>query len=298
MATRLNIEIQQIVAFTTVAEKLNFRKASESLNMTQPGLTRIIKKLEDDIGVKLFKRTTRSVELTEAGVIFFDETQNLIEKIDKAIIKAKNAEAGNIGYLQIAYMGFAINGQLPEILRKFHERFPGIRTDLVYMPTKIQKEKILESEIDIGFLMEDFHSPDVEKIIISKERLVAVIPATHRYTHKSELTIADLEEEQFILGSPKDWSTFLPMIISLCQQSNFNPKIRQYVDTSEGIFGMVAAGLGITIYTESALNVRQNGLMIKPLSNENAEIKIYAAWMKNNTSKSLAKFKNMLLALP
>jgi DNA-binding transcriptional LysR family regulator len=297
MVTKPNIEIQQIVAFTTVAKKLSFRKAAESLNMTQPGLTRIIKKLEDEIGVKLLKRTTRSVELTEAGAIFFNETQNLVEKLGKAISKARNAEAGNIGYLKIAYMGFAINGQLPEILRKFHERFPGIRTDLVYMPTKIQKEKILESEIDIGFLMEDFHSPDVEKIIISKERLVAVLPANHRYRHKSEVTFADLEEEQFILGSPKDWSTFLPMIVNLCQQSNFNPKIRQYVDTSEGIFGMVAAGLGITIYTESAVNVRQTGLIIKPLSNENAVIKIYAVWKKNNPSKSLEKFKNTLVML-
>jgi DNA-binding transcriptional LysR family regulator len=81
-----------------------------------------------------------------------------------------------------------------------------------------------------------------------------------------------------------------PIIIDLCHQADFNPKIRQYVDTSEGIFGLVAAGLGVTIYTESAFNVRSRGIIIRPLLDETAEIKTVAAWLKKNESPSLSKF--------
>jgi len=159
IGNNMEIELRYISAFIAVAKTLNFRRAAESLYMTQPGLTRMIKRLEEDIGVGLFNRTTRSVELTEAGNIFLKEIRPAIEKIRRAISKAQSVEAGNIGYLKVAYMGFAINGPLPAILRDFHQQYPGIRADLVYMPTKEQKKMIIDSELDVGFLIGPFVSP-------------------------------------------------------------------------------------------------------------------------------------------
>ncbi len=290
----MEIELRHISAFMAVAKTLNFRRAAETLYMTQPGLTRMIKRLEEDIGVGLFNRTTRSVELTEAGTIFLKEIRPAIEKIRRAISKAQSVEAGNIGYLKVAYMGFAINGPLPAILRDFHQQYPGIRADLVYMPTKEQKKMIIDSELDVGFLIGPFVSPGVDQLTVSRERLVVVMPENHPLVTKFKVPISDLTHEPFILGSPKDWSSYLPMIIDLCHKSDFNPNVRQYVDTSEGIFGMVAAGLGITIYTESALNIRNHGLVVKPLADKTAVIETVAAWLQSNDSPSLNRFKTAL----
>ena len=126
---------------------------------------------------------------------------------------AHSVEAGNIGYLKVAYMGFAINGPLPAILRDFHQQYPGIRADLVYMPTKEQKKMIIDSELDVGFLIGPFVSPGVDQLTVSRERLVVVMPENHHLVTKFKVPISDLAHEPFILGSPKDWSSYLPMII-------------------------------------------------------------------------------------
>jgi DNA-binding transcriptional LysR family regulator len=290
----MDIEFRHIAAFKAVAETLNFKKASEVLFMTQPGLTRIIKRLEDDLGVQLFTRTTRSVALTEAGTIFLKEIRPAIEKIKVAINHAQSVGAGNMGYLRIAYMGFAINGILPNILRSFNQKYPGIRTDLFYMPTEAQKKKIIESELDVGFLIGPFSSPGIEQQTVSIERLMVVMFKNHPFANKTALSMKDLKSQPFILGTPKDWKKFLPMIVELSHKANFHPSIRQYVDTSEGIFGLVAAGLGITIYTESAVTIRNRDLIAKPLVDEDAVITTIAAWLKSNQSQSLTRFKTEL----
>jgi DNA-binding transcriptional LysR family regulator len=294
MINNINIELRHIYAFTTVAKTLNFRRAAELLYMTQPGLTRIIKRLEEEIGVLLFNRTTRSVKLTEAGSIFLKETLLAVDKINSAIGKAQSVEAGNTGYLKVAYMGFAINGILPSILKSFHKQYPGIRTDLIYLSTEEQKKKIIDSELDIGFLIGPFISPEVDQLVISHEKLMVVMPENHPLSTRRKVPIADLALEPFILGSPKDWTAFLPIIVDLCHKANFNPNVRQYVDTSEGIFGMVAAGLGVTIYTESAVNVRNYGLVTRPLADKSAVIETAAVWLHNNISPSLDRFKIVL----
>ncbi|WP_029725756.1 LysR family transcriptional regulator [Desulfotignum balticum] len=288
------IEFRHIIAFIAVAEKLNFKKASIALNMTQPGLTRIINRLEDDLGASLFKRTTRSVELTESGSVFLQEVIPALDRLNTAIIKTQNAEAGNIGYLRVAYMSFAINKNLPSILKKFQEQFPGIRLDLTYIPTPEQKKQLIDSKIDIGFIVGNFSNPFVEQLPFIKEELVAVLPEGHRLSDKQCVSISDLKDEEFILGTPKDWKAFLKIINQLCLQSNFNPKVRQYVDTIDGIFGMVAAKMGITIFAACASNFQHIGLVIKRLEDKSAEVTTTAVWLKNNKSKSLSKFLDFI----
>lgn len=288
------IEIRHIIAFIAVAEKLNFKKASIALNMTQPGLTRIIHRLEEDLGALLFKRTTRSVELTESGRVFLKEVIPALERLNTAITKTQSAEAGNIGYLKVAYMSFAINNKLPVLLKKFREHFPGIRVDLVYHPTEEQKKQLIDSQIDIGFILGDFSSPVVNQRTVVTEKLVAVLPEGHSFADKPSLSVSDLKNEEFILGTPKDWKAFLPIINELCNQANFNPKVRQYVDTTDGIFGMVAAKLGITIFSECASHFRTKGLVIKELDDKAAQVTTSAVWLKHNTSKSLSKFLNII----
>ena len=288
------IELRHIIAFIAVAEKLNFKKASIALNMTQPGLTRIINRLEDDLGASLFKRTTRSVELTEPGNVFLQEVIPALERLNTAIIKTQSAEAGNIGYLRVGYMSFAINNNLPPLLKSFQERFPGIRLDLSYIPTPEQKKQLIDSKIDIGFIVGNFSNPFVDQLTFIKERLVAVLPEGHRLADKPSISISDLKNEEFILGTPKDWKAFLPIINQLCLQSNFNPKVRQYVDTIDGIFGMVAAKMGITIFAACASNFRHMGLVIKQIEDKSAEVTTSMVWLKNNTSKSLSKFLSFI----
>jgi DNA-binding transcriptional LysR family regulator len=139
----MRIDVHHIRASLAVAEALQFSVAADRLHMTQPALSRIIKALEESVGAALLARTTRRVELTNAGRVFAEHCQLALTHIDQAITLARRAEAGNIGHLRIAYMDFAINGSLPGIVESFGKKFPSISIDLVHLPSTVQRKPCL-----------------------------------------------------------------------------------------------------------------------------------------------------------
>src|SRR5579864_2744965 len=204
----MRIDVHHIRAFLAVAEALQFSVAADRLHMTQPALSRIIKALEESVGAALLARTTRRVELTNAGRVFAEHCELALTHIDQAVTLARRAEAGNIGHLRIAYMDFAINGTLPAIIEAFGKKFPSINIDLVHMPSTMQKEAMLDSTIDVGFMIGPFAAPGVETRIFGREPMVALLPAAHPLTEKKTLRLVDLANERFVLGTPHSWEAF------------------------------------------------------------------------------------------
>ena len=127
----MRFELRHMRAFIAVAEELQFRPAAERLHMTQSALTRTIQGLEEAVGAELLSRTTRVVQLTEAGRTFLYECRLALGHIEKASLLAQAAAEGKVGYLRIAYMDFAINGKLPMIIEKFLSTHPGIKVEPV-----------------------------------------------------------------------------------------------------------------------------------------------------------------------
>jgi DNA-binding transcriptional LysR family regulator len=292
----MRIELQQIRAFLAVAETLHFKSAAERLHITQPALSRVVKALEERVGASLFARTTRHVQLTNAGKVFAEHCQLALTQLEQGVILARHAEAGNIGHLRIAYMDFSINGALPRAIEEFNREYPSISIDLVHLPSMSQKEALLNSTIDVGFMIAPFTAPLVNQLSFGREKMTVLLPDAHPLAKKTNVRLAELAEERFILGAKESWEAFRSHFFAICHRAGFSPTVAQEASTSDGIFGLVAANIGISIYPECVHNIHRKGLAIRPLLDKDTELEYIVCWRSDAENPSTEAFIRVLSA--
>ena len=146
------MELRHLKYFVAVAEELHFGRAAKRLRMTQQPLSRQIKDLEEELGVKLFYRTKRTVRLTEVGAIFLAETRKTLQQAEYAVHIVRQAQQGKIGKLTIGFTGSALNIVLPAVVRQFKQLFPQVELILKRMQTLEQVEALNNRQIDLGLL--------------------------------------------------------------------------------------------------------------------------------------------------
>lgn len=289
-------DLRQVRAFLAVAAELHFGRAAARLFMTQPALSRLVRGLEDAVGPALFERSTRRVSLTPAGEAFAAQCRIGLGHLDLAAAAALDAAAGREGRLRVGYMDFAINGRLPEILQDFRAGAPGVSVALEYMPTAAQEVALLEGRIDIGFLIGEFKAQKVRNILVDQEDYVALLPRRHRLASRASLRLSDLAAEPFVLGSEDTFRSFRTLLFERCHAAGFFPQVVQEASNSDGIFGLVAAGAGVTVYAGCARNIRRAGVVVRPLADVRERIPICAAWVADHPSEALKRFKDMAIA--
>ncbi|UTW10522.1 LysR family transcriptional regulator [Marinobacterium rhizophilum] len=292
----MRIDLRHLRAFEAVAEELHFRRAAERLNLAQPALSRTIVQLEDVIGEVLLLRTNRRVELTEAGRVFLAETKAIFVRLDSAVQQARKAAAGHIGQLRIGYTDFAVSGQLPSILDGFHRCYPDISTELIYGSTQQQLDKLKEGAIDFAFVTGPLLEPDLDRTVVQRDRYVAVLPKHHPLAEQPEVELADLAREPFVLGSMSGWSHYRRQLDALCIQAGFLPSVAQEAYNSEGVFGFVAANIGVTVHLQSAGSFNRQGVVLRPLKGVTARVCTEAAWLKAEVAPVQQKFVDFLRA--
>lgn len=288
------IELRHLRYFTAVAEELHFRRAAERLNIAQPALSRTINQLEEDLGVRLFTRSNRQVSLTEEGKVFLAECKNVQDSFEQAINAARRASQGEIGKLRIGYTDFPMNGVLPTIIDRFRQQYPDIEIELVYSPSDEQIKSLFEQKLDFAFLTGNIYNPKISALTVQKDKFVAVLHAQHPLCAKPELNLTDLTDEPLIVGSRKYWVYFRRHLDALCLERGFKPKIVQEAHNSEGIFGFIAAKIGITILLESAQNYIRRGLVIRPLADVDTCVEIQAAWLTDQVTPVQEKMVDLL----
>lgn len=284
-------DLRQTRAFVLVAEELHFGRAAARLFMTQPALSRSIRALEDAVGTALFERSTRRVRLTAAGEAFAAECRLALGHLERAAAAATNAAEGREGRLRVGYMDFAINGRLPQILKAFRTKFPQVLVDLEYIPTAVQHTALLQGRIDIGFVIGEFRAPRILNLPVDSDDFVALLPEGHRLAARASMRLADLADEPFVFGSEDTFSSFRQLALPLCLGAGFYPRIVQQASNTSGIFGMVAAGVGVTLYAGCARNFRRAGVVVKALADVRDKIPTYAACLSDNPSEVLGRFR-------
>lgn len=289
-------DLKQARAFVCVADELHFSRAAARLYTSQSALSRTVRGLEEVVGVPLFERTTRRVRLTSAGESFAAECRLALAHFDRALPSALDAADGRSGRLRIAYMDFAINGRLPLLLRDFRARYPRSVIDLEYLPSAKQRTALLEGRIDVGFMIGELESATVRNLLVDQDDFVALLPEGHPIASRRTLALADLAGEPFVLGSEDSFSSFRRLFFPLCHEAGFMPEIVQQASTSSGIFGMVAAGVGVSVFAGCARNLRRAGVVVRPLADVRATIPLVAAWVGDSASELRHRFTEFLVA--
>lgn len=281
----MHFGLRHIRYFTAVAEELHFRKAAERVNIAQPALSRSIKHLEEQIGVKLLERNNRKVKLTHSGKVFLSSCHVIMDAMEGAVTQARKASIGKVGHLIIGYTDFAISGNLPKILQEFREAYPEITIEPVHGFTYKQVEDLHSEKLDFGFFTGPCDYSGVSSITVQNDTYVAVLYENHPLAKKDSVTLQELAKEPFILGTPEGWRHYLDHLLRICGSAGFSPNIVQHAFNSEGIFGLIACEMGITIHSGTANAYIREGLVVKPIKNLNETLPTVAAWKKESVSQ-------------
>jgi LysR family transcriptional regulator, benzoate and cis,cis-muconate-responsive activator of ben and cat genes len=280
--------------FMSVAEELNFRRAAERLFIDQSALSRRIAGLEAGLGFALFKRTTRDVQLTDAGRVLYEEMTPLLLGFGQAVETARAAAQGKRGRLSLAYMSFAAPGVLPDAVRRFAGRYPDVALTLTQMRTQAQKLALSREEIDAGFMLGPFQNPQFHQRPIRSERLVALAPADHPLASQTAVTLADIAAETLILGSHEQWDFFRILIEDVFAARRLPIAATFEPSDAMGILGLVAGGLGVSIYVEGVTAFQLPGIAPLPIIDCDRRIETILCWRRDNRNPALARFVDVL----
>lgn len=283
------IDIRHIRAFVAVAEELNFHRAAERLSTVQPALSRLIQNLEENMQVHLIERTTRHVQLTEAGKDFLLESRGILNQLLGAVRSARDTARGTKGTLTLAYMDFAVHRLLPNLLAVHNVAEPDIRIQLTYMSTARQRLALIEGKIDLGILIGTMTGPQVESMLLSEEPIFVVMGINHRLAKKRSVAFKDFLDEPLLLGSDSEWSAFRDFIFALYAEHGASPKIRYEASSAAALLGMAAKGLGITFYAGLPTVYQGPDLVFRKLSGPK-KLPISLVWRKGPKLPLIRRF--------
>lgn len=263
MATPAGIELVQ--SFLIVAEHHSFRRGAERLNLDQSALTRRIQKLEHALGFRLLERTTREVVLTAAGESFYQENAHLQDRYHASIDKARRISEGKTGMLRVAYMAFAATELMPRTVSRFRAEHPHVEVQLTYIRTQGQKLALANDKIDLGFMIGPFDHVDYDSTLLTSELLYAVTPLGHPLLDKPLLQPGDIGGHPLILGDVREWAEFRWRLSDLFNAEGVALTPTLEASNTLALIGLVAAGLGITIYPESLIGYLGRNVAVRPI---------------------------------
>jgi len=286
------IELRHLRYFIAVAEELNFSRAAERLHIAQPPLSQQIQALEAELGLQLFERKKRPLQLTAAGKVFFTEAHLVLTQLEQAITSAQKVSRGEIGRLVVGTNSSVANSVLPDILQTFHPLFPEVILVLREVSSSEQVNQLRDRYIDIAFERlpnNNLNDNSLSFLPILQEPLVVALPEKHPLAAKSQIPLIALADEPFVLP-PTDLVPSYSQIISLCQQVGFSPKVVQEATWMVTVLSSVAGGLGVTLLPANAQSLQRKGVVYKPIQGKNLTSELAVVWRRDDTSIVLQQF--------
>ena len=272
------IDLRKLEQFVCVAEESHFNKAAERLNMSQPPLTHAIRKLEEDLGVTLIERKNRVFGLTPAGEIFLHEAREILKHMEYAISVTRDTAAGRSGLLKLGYVGSALYGKLPNVIRAFKAESPNVRLELREATSAGQIKALREGSLDIGIVIPPLHNAeDIQTKPFDTDRLAMALPKTHPLAAKTKLKVSDLADEPFILWPMVEGRSFHLQAIKLCTDAGFVPNIAQEAYSMHAVLSLVAIGLGVSIVPGSMSSFRNEEIIYKKIQSKEANFNLHMA---------------------
>lgn len=282
-------ELAQLRCFTTVATELNFRRAAERLNMTQPPLSRQIQLLEHHLGVALFTRSTRSVALTAAGRAFFIEAQNLLERAQQAAALAKRFAEGDIGSVTISFVGSAVYEFLPKVIAEARLKQPQVKISLEEMNTYQQHEAMRARRIDLGIVRSPLLQPGFATECLVREPFVLAVPSNHRLATADSVAVSDLDAQPFLMYSHAAYPPFNELLTGMFRSARVAPQYVQWLGSSLTILALVNAGMGLALVPRCARNVVFKGVTFRDIDlGEGVQSELHLIWRSDNDNPAFS----------
>lgn len=280
-------------SFLVVAQELSFRRAADRLALDQSALSRRIQKLEVELGYALFERSTREVTMTTAGVSLYRGISRNLNDCMCSIDEARRVAAGLTGRVRIGYMAFAATELMPRAVSRFKSEHPDVSVEMRYIRTQAQKIAIANDEIDVGFLIGPYDNPDCHNVTLSDDMLYVVTPKGHPIQRARTLEPVDIANYSVILGDMSEWGEYRYRLEDMFGQLGITLKPDLEASNTLALIGLVAAGLGITVYPESLIGYLGNNVEVRPLHHSLFRIKTVMVWKRTNHGRAVTNFVAM-----
>jgi len=293
------MELRQLHQFVAVAELRSFRRAAERLHMAQPPLSQAIRRLERELGAALFTRTSRSVDLTEAGKAFLVEARNVLSNAETAVLAAQQAAQGRVGRVRIGFTAPWAYDVFLRAVAAFRRQYEGVTLTLREGTSSEQVPLLLEGGLDVGFLRLPHGHPveGLRLLPLREDALCVVLPPTHRLAGSRKLSLSRLQRESFVLPPlsgehGREEFCLRSQIGRLCAESGFAPRVAQEASRMETIVRLAGAGLGIALVPAWTRRQWPSPAVYVRLDSRStlARLTLAAAWSPQSQSPALEHF--------
>lgn len=285
------MELRHLRYFIAVADELSFTKAAQKLRLAQPSLTRQVRNLENEIGVRLLGRASNRITLTEAGRVFLFDAKKLLAMCAESVAAAQGIHRGESAELNIGYTANIHHALLPNTLGAFRKLCPGVALNLFDMRSDEQFKALTIGRIDLGFvgLRPALASGEFLSECVASDAILVALPASHSLARKPKVKLTELATQFFIGMSARTHPGEREWLLETCRRAGFVAKILQEAETEATAIRFVADGLGVALMPEQITALPHEGVVFRPLSPPLLR-EAAIAWRPDNPSKPLKDY--------
>lgn len=284
------LELRLMRYFLVLAENLHYTQSAELLLMSQSALSQQIKQLEAILGVQLFKRTNRKVELTKAGELLIPQANSILKQVDDSLAFWHSQLNGIEGQLTIGFVGSAMYRYLPPIIKAYSTAHSRINLKLEELINKEQLRALENGTIDVGFMRSNSVTSNMHLKLVYTENFSLVLPEDHLLNAQTFTNMGELAEESFILFPNENSPLYYQQILNLCADHGFSPKISHKSIHGPTIFKLVENKMGIAIVPNSLRDEFNYKIKFIELVNVKHTTSLFAVWKRENENPALHQF--------
>ncbi len=261
--------LAELPALLVIAEELHFGRAAARLNISQPRVSQIVRRIEDIVGYKVFLRRPQ-VRLTSAGECLIIAARSALDDLQNGFTRAADIAAGRGAGVRLGYSPVAMLTHLPELLNSVRGSHPGIPVELTQQDTAFLWDGLLAGQLDIIVSREARVRHGVRNELFVRDSMVAALPTGDPAAMRAKLDIRELRDRHFITIDEAISPQWHHAMTSCCHSAGFDPQFSMQVNDWPTILSLVASGHGVSIVSSTLARVRFPGVQFVPLENEGA----------------------------
>jgi DNA-binding transcriptional LysR family regulator len=272
------MEIRQIRYALAVAAELHFGAAANRLGVSQPAVSEQIRLLEADLGVQLFDRTSRSVQITPVGAVFLEDARRMLADIDRTRLRVAEHGRGERGRLRIGAVGPALTWTVPMVVKEVVRLAPQLDISLTAMSTESQIRAILDGDLDVGFIRVISRRKGLRVEHLLDEPLTAALPTEHRLATAASIKLSELNGEPFVVWPRTFNPSFFDEVIATCHRHGCLPSKLIEGSDMQTQLASISAGLGVSVLPRSFMGARRDQVAFVPLREKLRPVPLQLVW--------------------
>lgn len=272
------MELRHLRYFIALAEELHFGRAAQRLAISQPPLSVAIRQLEEQLGARLFERSSKEVRLTTAGAHLLPRARTLLEESRQMAADVRGVALGQAGRLRMGFVASSIYRGLPQAILDFQQRLPQVRLDITELNTSEQVTAVSADRLDFGLIHESHLPGNLTSTTLGKEPFLCCLPASHPLAARPSIDLRWLEGEQLVLFSRNASPLYHEQVLGLCRSAGFEPDHLHEVRHWLTVVALVSRGVGVALVPYAMRRTRLPHTRFLPLKGRHPPSTTLAIW--------------------